>query len=433
MASKPSKTKASQQNTKRPRELDSDDTSESDHTTQPTTSASTPRFLVIASRQERQVASLSPFIIEKVLHGIAGVPQSIKKLRSGDLLVEYVNRKQIENLLRTEKFFDLDVKVSLHGSLNTSKGVVRCPDLKACSEQEILDNMREQGVVGVRRIKIRRDGSLKDTNTFVFTFNTSVLPKQLKVAFIRVTVDPYIPNPLRCYQCQLFGHHEDKCKNQMICVNCGEPKHSTHDKDCKNVAKCVNCSGNHPADSRQCQAWNTEKEILKIKYTRNISFPEARKIVESYTAAPGKSYASITKTAGVTISCVDAATQTDPVLITAAPQSSSYNIASSEAPANLEDTSETLSQKEKDKQEKADRKLKQLIRDTLPKPKRNSSAKTPDPKQRGKEKAVPNTDRQPKGSDDPIRQHNRFSSLEDMEAEESPSCVPKGTIVRLPT
>ena len=161
----------------------------------------------------------------------------------------------------------------------------------------------------------------------------------------------------------------------------------------------MNSSGNHPADSRQCQAWNKEKEILKIKYTRNISFPEARKIVESYTAAPGKSYASITKTAGVTVSCVNAATQTDSVLITAAPQSSSYNIAS---PANLRDTSETLSQKENDKQEKADRKLKQLIRDTLPKPKRNSSAKTPDPKHRGKEKCVPNTGRQPKGSDDPI-------------------------------
>ena len=46
----------------------------------------------------------------------------------------------------------------------------------------------------------------------------------------------------------------------------------------------MNSSGNHPANSRQCQAWNTEKEILKIKYTRNISFPQARKIVESYTA-----------------------------------------------------------------------------------------------------------------------------------------------------
>ena len=91
---------------------------------------------------------------------------------------------------------------------------------------------------------------------------------------------------------------------------------------------------------------------------------------------------------GVTVSCVDAA-QTDPVHITAAPQSSSYNAASTEASASTQsDTSETMSQKEKQKQEKADKKLKQLIRDTLPKPRRNMSARTPDPKQRGKEKSI---------------------------------------------
>ena len=219
----------------------------------------------------------------------------------------------------------------------------------------------------------------------------------------------------------------------MICVNCGEPKHITDDKDCKNTAKCVNCSGNHPANSRYCQAWNTEKEILQIKDTRNISFPEARKIVDSYTAAQGKSYASITRTAGVTVSCVDAATQTDPVLIIAAAQSLSYNIASTEAFANSQrEKSDKLTQKEQEKQQKADKKLKQNIRDLLGKAK-NNSARTPDPKQRGKEKSVPKTDRQPKGSDDPIRQHNRFYTLEDMEAEESPSRIPKGAINRIPT
>ena len=213
--------------------------------------------------------------------------------------------------------------------------------------------MREQGVTDVRRIKIRRDETLKDTNTFVFTFNAPVLPKQLKVAFLRVSVDAYIPNPLRCYQCQVFGHHENKCKREKICANCGQPKHSADETDYKRPAKCINCKEDHPANSKQCQAWHTEKEILKVKYTRNISFPEARKIVESYTAPPGKSYASITKTAGVTVSCVDAATQTDPVLITEAPQSSSYNAASTEASANSErDMSETLSEKEKKKQQK---------------------------------------------------------------------------------
>ena len=68
--------------------------------------------------------------------------------------------------------------------------------MQRCSEQEILDKMRNQGVIAVRRVKICRDGSIKDT--FVFTFDTTVLPKQVKVAFLRVSVDPYIPNPLRC-------------------------------------------------------------------------------------------------------------------------------------------------------------------------------------------------------------------------------------------
>ena len=208
----------------------------------------------------------------------------------------------------------------------------------------------------------------------------------------------------------------------MICANCGQPKHSADETDCKRPAKCFNCNEDHPANSKQCQGWRTEKEILKVKYTRNISFPEARKIVEIFTAAPGTSYASITKTASVTVSCVDAATQTDPILITAAPQSSSYNAALTEASASTQkDMSEPLSQKEKQKQDKADKSLEQLIRKTLPKPKRNTPTWTPDPKQRGKEKSVPNTDRQPKGSDDPIRQHNRFSTLDMMEAEESPS------------
>ena len=119
------------------------------------------------------------------------------------------------------------------------------PDLKGISEEEILEEMREQGVIHVQKIKVRRDDALKDTNTFVFSFNTSVLQKQLKVAFLHVkaryrlkyclkgplnskqptkaflhvSVDPYIPNPLRRYVCQVFEHHENKCHREEICTN----------------------------------------------------------------------------------------------------------------------------------------------------------------------------------------------------------------------
>ena len=72
----------------------------------------------------------------------------------------------------------------------------------------------------------------------------------------------------------------------------------------------ANCNGNHPVSSRDCPSWKKEKEeILTIKYKRSLSFYEARKIVEKQLTAPGKSYASITKGAGVR--CTDASTQTD--------------------------------------------------------------------------------------------------------------------------
>ena len=64
---------------------------------------------------------------------------------------------------------------------------------------------------------------------------------------------------------------------------------------CSNPIKCANCQSDHPADSRNCLVWKREKEINTIKYTQNISFPEARKIVQSQNQFPTKSYSQVTK------------------------------------------------------------------------------------------------------------------------------------------
>ena len=49
----------------------------------------------------------------------------------------------------------------------------------------------------IRRISVLRDGAKKPTNTFVITFNSPVLPSVVKIGFMQVKVDVYIPNPLR--------------------------------------------------------------------------------------------------------------------------------------------------------------------------------------------------------------------------------------------
>ena len=44
-----------------------------------------------------------------------------------------------------------------------------------------------------------------------------MLPKKIKAAYLSVNVEIYNPNPLICYHCQVFGHHQDNCmKNQYV-------------------------------------------------------------------------------------------------------------------------------------------------------------------------------------------------------------------------
>ena len=70
---------------KRTRQCPDSDISDFDDSTQPpTTSNDTPqhfpRFILVESKfEKRQITSLSPFLIQKVIQSIAGEPENIKK------------------------------------------------------------------------------------------------------------------------------------------------------------------------------------------------------------------------------------------------------------------------------------------------------------------------------------------------------------------
>ena len=43
--------------------------------------------------------------------------------------------------------------------------------------------------------------SLCEWNQRPWTFNTHKIPKEIKIEYQKLNVEPYIPNPLRCYKC----------------------------------------------------------------------------------------------------------------------------------------------------------------------------------------------------------------------------------------
>ena len=134
------------------------------------------------------------------------------------------------------------------------------------------------------------------------------------MAYFRVNVEVYVPNPLRCHNCQTYGHHEDRCSKYPICSKCGQTGEHLESR-CSNELHCVNCGEKHSADSKECRIWHKEKEILRLKFSRNISFVEARKLVQTPTPIPGISYANITQSSMRKVPVVDTATQTDPITI----------------------------------------------------------------------------------------------------------------------
>jgi hypothetical protein len=249
-------------------------------------------------------STVSPFLIHKTVQSVLGEVLSIKKLRSGDLLLE-VNEKQASILSKCTTLGSFSVSVSPHGSLNQSRGVISEPDLFNCTEAEILEHTNDQNVINVRRITIRRDGKILNTKHLILTFNTPNLPTHIRAAYLRCPVRPYIPNPLRCFNCQRFGHSKVSCRGKQTCARCGVAGHES--ETCEATSRCINCQGDHPSYSRSCSKWTTEKEIQTIKITQKISFIEARKLVESRTPTVGKSYS-----AALSRTMKSIGTQTDP-------------------------------------------------------------------------------------------------------------------------
>ena len=63
--------------------------------------------------------------------------------------MECARKLQVMGLLKTTRFVERPVRVSLQKALNSSRGVIRCRELSGVTEAEIKKELQEQGVVEV--------------------------------------------------------------------------------------------------------------------------------------------------------------------------------------------------------------------------------------------------------------------------------------------
>jgi hypothetical protein len=376
-----------------------------------------------AGATEKTLASLSPFTIEKGMKGISSMITTVKKLRSGALLIEVTHEAQANNLLTITEFASVPVKVSAHRTLNTTKGVIRSLELSKLGTDELVAELNSQSVISAQNIFQTREGQKRKTITIILTFALTKLPTRIKAGYESVRVDPFIPNPLRCFKCQQFGHGQSTCLRRSICPKCGLEAHG--EGECSRTPHCVNCKGDHPAFAPACPVWQKEKEICKVKTLQGISFADAKKLVAAshQTPAAGVSYSSA---AAGRKEMISVSTQTDIIECKCLPRvpiqgsvqdksTSTLTVQPSASSAIKPTQLAEHSRRNSSQPEKAAK---------SPNQSKNIRTKSISPSMRDRQSANSNKnkklkhgDRLPKGSDDPIRTQNQFETLEDMEGD----------------
>jgi hypothetical protein len=239
-----------------------------------------PQFLLMsATDSTKPLTAYNSFLVSKSIHSIASENEKLTRLSSGSILIEVSKSSYCEILLKTTFLPSVPVKVKVtpHKTLNTSRGVIRSSDINMCNEKEILEGFQDQGVIEVKCLTRKTPHGIKRSGTYFLTFNTPNLPEFVDNGYrLRIPVKPFIPNPLRCFKCQKFGHGQSRCRRQQVCGLCAEQGHEF--SDCSGTAKCVNCKGDHPSAEKTCPSWLYEKSIMQYSIENKCSFKEAREI-----------------------------------------------------------------------------------------------------------------------------------------------------------
>ncbi|XP_049294397.1 uncharacterized protein LOC125769637 [Anopheles funestus] len=208
------------------------------------------KFLVLQTTDDSPLPK-NPFIVGKSISSLAGeLSEPGKIIDNGKkLLLKTRSARQFQTLLSLTKLIDgTSVSVTPHATLNSVQCVIFSPDLKEVSDDIILNELKEQRVVSVRRFTRKINNEIVPTNIFLLRINATTIPATIRLGALQVSTRPYYPKPMMCYNCTQYGHTKMSCKVAQNCSNCGTPAHG----ECIVDPVCLNCKGPHNAFSRSC-------------------------------------------------------------------------------------------------------------------------------------------------------------------------------------
>lgn len=238
-----------------------------------------------------------PFVIRRSVEKFIGgkIEGAFPEGRTSSYALKVRSQKQYSKLLTMSQLIDgTAICVTEHPTLNSVRCVVSCRNVIERSEDELLEELKEQGVKEVRRITRRNGQTRENTPALVLTCRGTIRPDAIDFGYIRCRTRPYYPSPMQCFNCWLFGHTKLRCQaKNATCGTCSGDHPIAENRECSHESFCKSCNAkDHKISSRDCPLWQFENAVQRIKIDQGLSYPSARRIVEQNRS--GRSFASVT-------------------------------------------------------------------------------------------------------------------------------------------
>lgn len=254
------------------------------------------KFLLVESKDENMpLSKVKIGIMTKFLqHHVPGYVD-VNLTKDGKMVVLAAERTDARKVVGEWDvgWNGLKVNISLHTTLNSVKGTFYSNILQDDDIEEMMPELKKQDISKIERMKRWKNGKLEDSPVFLVTFDTPKLPKEVKIGYLKCSVRIYYPRPLRCGSCLSYGKHTTKrCSSSTkYCKTCSNP---LPHQECGPM-KCKNCSKPHDAFNKECEVYQDQLMVMRIKTDRNISFVKAKIEYDKLkrSATPTQSYSQI--------------------------------------------------------------------------------------------------------------------------------------------
>lgn len=148
----------------------------------------------------------------------------LKITRNGDILITTHDHNMADRLLNNNKILNIPVRAKLSMESITTKFLLFNIHHSTTCKDKIKDDLEENNIHAfeVRCFLKFHNKVASSTGTVLVTKLGTALPDSVKLWYQYHRISIFIDRPKHCDRCCKFTHSTKSCKQNIVCIKCGE-------------------------------------------------------------------------------------------------------------------------------------------------------------------------------------------------------------------